>query len=296
MPGGTNVIENRNLVRALVVDDEEFSRRTLSAMIAQETGIEIVGESVSALDARQRVAELQPELVFLDIGMEAGRGIDMWRSLAEPRPYLIAMTAYPELALRAFEIEADDYFMKPLQRQRFAAGVTRARKRIAERRIAGFALQIAGAAAWSGRDRAIGAFAPSNPYPDQMTIRVRRRLFSLDVSDITWIQGASQYSRVHARTGEFLLSRTLASLECELDPARFFRIHRSAIVNAAYIKEVRSRGDGCYNVYLQGGQGLPMGRARREILEKLLSSVGRQQGPACEFMAAGALSSASSAV
>jgi two-component system LytT family response regulator len=282
------MMDGRSVVRALVADDEEFSRQTLRALLGRETGIEIVGESASALDARQRIGELQPELVFLDIGMQAGRAIDMWRSLAEPRPYLVAMTAHPQLALRAFEIEADDYFMKPLQRQRIEAGVTRAMKRIAERRIAGFAMQIAGAAISIQRDRAVGSFAPSSPYPDQMTIRVRRRLFSLDVNDITWIQGASQYSRVHARTGEFLLSRTLASLECELDPSRFFRIHRSAIVNAAYIQEVRSRGDGCYNVYLQGGQGLPMGRARREILEKLLSSVGRQYGPACEFMEAGA--------
>jgi len=165
-----------------------------------------------------------------------------------------------------------------------------ARKRITERRIAGFAMQIAGAAVSIDRDRTISAFAPSKLYPDQMTIRVRRRLFSLDVNDIIWIQGAGQYSRVHARTGEFLLSRTLASLECELDPARFFRIHRSAIVNAAYIQEVRSRGDGCYNVYLQGGQGLPMGRARREILEKLLGSIGSPYGSAYGFAEASAAS------
>ena len=111
-------------------------------------------------------------------------------------------------------------------------------------------------------------------YPDQLTIRVRRRMFSLDISDISWIQGASQYSRVHTKNGEYLLSRTLASLECELDPRRFFRIHRSAIVNAAHVREVRSSGDGRYNIYLHGGQALPMGRARREILEKLLSGIG----------------------
>ena len=107
-----------------------------------------------------------------------------------------------------------------------------------------------------------------------MTIRIRRRMFSLEVNDISWIQGASQYSRVHTKSGEYLLSRTLASLECELDPKKFFRIHRSAIVNAAHVREVRSSGDGRYNIYLHGGQSLPMGRARREILEKLLSGIG----------------------
>jgi two-component system LytT family response regulator len=111
-------------------------------------------------------------------------------------------------------------------------------------------------------------------YAKQMMIRIRRRVLSLDVSDISWIQGASQYSRVHTKSGEYLLSRTLASLECELDPKMFFRIHRSAIVNAAHVREVRSSGDGRYNIYLHGGLALPMGRARREILEKLLSGIG----------------------
>src|SRR4030095_15959959 len=115
---------------------------------------------------------------------------------------------------------------------------------------------------------------PQPSYANQMTIRVRRRMFSLDIRDIAWIQGASQYSRVHTRNGEYLLSRTLASLETELDPSKFFRIHRSAIVNAAHVREVRSSGDGRYNIYLHGGQSLPMGRARREILEKLLSGIG----------------------
>ena len=167
--------------------------------------------------------------------------------------------------------------MKPVQRQRFVGSVMRAKQRIAERRVAGLARQIAGAVGTNGHGDA-GAHArsaaPAQKYADQMTIRVRRRMFSLEVNDISWIQGASQYSRVHTKNGEYLLSRTLASLECELDPRRFFRIHRSAIVNAAHVREVRSSGDGRYNIYLHGGQALPMGRARREILEKLLSGIG----------------------
>ena len=146
------------------------------------------------------------------------------------------------------------------------------RLRVDLRRIAQLALEIADAAAAID-----GPLVPVNGggsrYSDQLTIRVRRRMFALPVADIVWIQGASQYSRVHARGGEYLLSRSLASLEYELDPARFFRIHRSAIVNAAYVREVMSRGDGRYNVYLQGGQALPLGRGRRETLHRLLGGV-----------------------
>jgi DNA-binding LytR/AlgR family response regulator len=151
------------------------------------------------------------------------------------------------------------------------------RRRLAERRIAELALEIAGTAAAIRGDGLAGPGGANGRYPDQMTIRVRRRMFSLLVSDITWIEGASQYSRVHAKGGEYLLSRSLSSLECELDPTRFFRIHRSAIVNAAYVREILSRGDGRYNVYLQGGEALPLGRARREMLHKLLGGIGARR-------------------
>jgi len=263
-------------VRALIVDDEELGRRMLRSLLAPDDEIQVVGEAASADDARRKIADLQPDLVFMDIEMPGGNGIEVLQSLAEPSPYIIFVTAHPEFALPAFEVHAADYIVKPVQRQRFMGSVLRAKQRIAERRVARLARQIAGAVTSNGQGN--GAHAadapPPTKYADQMTIRVRRRMFSLDISDISWIQGASQYSRVHTKNGEYLLSRTLASLECELDPRKFFRIHRSAIVNAAHVREVRSSGDGRYNIYLHGGQALPMGRARREILEKLLSGIG----------------------
>ena len=263
-------------VRALIVDDEELGRRMLRALLAADDEVDVVGEAASADEARRKIGELQPDLVFMDIEMPGGNGIEVLQSIAEPAPYIIFVTAHPEFALPAFEVHAADYIVKPVQRQRFTGSVLRAKQRIAERRVAGLARQIAGAVASNGRRNGgdgAGAEAPPPKYADQMTIRVRRRMFSLDIGDISWIQGASQYSRVHTKNGEYLLSRTLASLECELDPRRFFRIHRSAIVNAAHVREVRSSGDGRYNIYLHGGQALPMGRARREILEKLLSGI-----------------------
>ena len=147
------------------------------------------------------------------------------------------------------------------------------RRRLGERRIAELALEIASAAAAMRGGLLPSASGIAGHYSDQMTIRVRRRMFALPLADIAWIEGASQYSRVHAKGGEYLLSRSLSSLESELDPSRFFRIHRSAIVNAAYVREVMSRGDGRYNVYLQGGVALPLGRARRETLHRLLGGL-----------------------
>jgi two-component system, LytTR family, response regulator len=261
-----------NRVRALI--DEEPGRRIIRTLLAADDDVEIIGEAASAPEARRSITEFRPDLVFMDIEIPGGNGIELLQQIEGPLPYVIFVTAHPEFALPAFELSAVDYLVKPVQRPRFAGSVLRAKQRIAERRVAGLALQLAGAATAMNDDRA--AHTPARQYAEQMTIRVRRRLFCLDVSDISWIQGASQYSRVHTRTGEYLLSRTLASLEGELDPKRFFRIHRSAIVNAAHVREVRSSGDGRYNIYLAGGQSLPMGRARREILEQLLNGIARK--------------------
>ena len=260
-------------VRALIVDDEELGRRMLRSLLAADDDVQVVGEAASAQEARRKIAEQQPDLVFMDIEMPGGNGIELVQGIGEPAPYVIFVTAHPEFALPAFEVQAADYIVKPVQRQRFLGSVMRAKQRIAERRVAALARQIAGAVQGNG-EAARRPAAPAPKYADQMMIRVRRRMFALEVNDISWIQGASQYSRVHTKNGEYLLSRTLASLECELDPKKFFRIHRSAIVNAAHVREVRSSGDGRYNIYLHGGQALPMGRARREILEKLLSGIG----------------------
>jgi two-component system LytT family response regulator len=262
------------VVRTLVVDDEEHGRSVLRSMLEPEEGIEIAGEAASAADAARQIAERKPDLVFMDIEIEGGNGIELLRDLKGQAPYVIFVTAYPEFSLPAFELDAVDYLVKPVQRQRFAASVQRARLRIAEHRMAELAAQIAGAAGTLNGARPASRNAAR--YPDHLTIRVRRRLVALDVNDIAWIQGASQYSRVHTQNGEYLLSRTLASLECELDPKRFFRIHRSAIVNATHVAEVRSYGDGRYNVHLNGGLALPLGRARREMLQKLLTGIGER--------------------
>ena len=264
-------------VRALIVDDEELGRRMLRSLLATDDDVQVVGEAASAAEARRKISEQQPDLVFMDVEMPGGSGLEVLQDIDEPIPYVILVTAHPEFALPAFEVQVSDFLVKPVQRQRFLGSVMRAKQRIAERRVAGLARQIAGAVGTNGHGEpaARGAVAPpAQKYADQMTIRVRRRMFALEVNDISWIQGASQYSRVHTKNGEYLLSRTLASLECELDPKRFFRIHRSAIVNAAHVREVRSSGDGRYNIYLHGGQALPMGRARREILEQLLTGIG----------------------
>ena len=264
-------------LRVIIVDGDETERRRLRALLESIDVLQSVNEAASAPQAARTIDALAPDLVLLDIDLQGAAAIAALR--AGDAPCLVVMTARPEHTLPACELEAVDYLTKPVTRERLVTALQRARRRLAERRIAELALEIAGTAAVI-RDTAAAGASPSR-FPDQMTIRVRRRMFALPVADITWIEGASQYSRVHARSGEFLLSRSLSSLESELDPAQFFRIHRSAIVNSAYVREVMSRGDGRYNVYLHGGEALPLGRGRREALYRLLGgiSAGKGGGP-----------------
>jgi two-component system LytT family response regulator len=259
-----------NPLRMVIIDGDEAMRRRLRALLESIETIEMLGEASTAPQAARSIEALRPDLVLLDVDLQGVAGIEALRTA--DAPCLVAMTAHPERALPAFELEAVDYLVKPVLRERLVTSLARARRRRAERRIAELALEIAGTAA-AIRGPPPAAAETGSRFPDQMTIRVRRRMFALPVADISWIEGASQYSRVHAKGGEYLLSRSLSSLECELDPTRFFRIHRSAIVNSAYVREVMSRGDGRYNVYLQGGEALPLGRARRDLLDRLLGGI-----------------------
>ena len=270
-------IDSPAIVKVLVVDDESPGRRLISLLVAGDDEVEIVGEAASASQARDKIADLKPDLVFMDIEMPDGSGLDLLRSLPEPLPYVIFVTAHSEFALPAFELQAFDYLVKPVNSERFLSSLMRAKHRIFERRFAGLASQLANSAgAIRAKETTNGArngTAPGPTFARQLTVRVRRKLISLKVDEIAWIEGASQYSRIHTHGGEFLLSRTLSSLESELDPSRFFRIHRSAIVNAAHVREVRSNGDGRYNVQLSDGLSLPIGRARKDIIQALLAEL-----------------------
>ncbi len=257
-------------LRVLAVEGDESALTKLCALLGTFGAVQSIDAASSPALALRRIGALRPAFVLLAIDLPGAAGLPPLRG--PDAPCIAVMSAQPALALPGCDLEALDVLVKPVSRERLAESLRRAQHRLAERRIAALAIEIAGMAS-AIRGLPGAAPAASGCFPDQMTIRVRRRMFALPVADITWIEGASQYSRVHAKAGEYLLSRSLASLECELDPSRFFRIHRSAIVNAAYVSEVMSRGDGRYNVYLRGGPALPLGRGRRETLQRLLGGI-----------------------
>jgi two-component system, LytTR family, response regulator len=257
-----------NRLRAMIVDGEDAGRRILRSLLDSDRDVEEVREARSAAEARPMISERRPDLVFVDVGNPADDSVALLRE-SGARPYLIGLAATPDSALRAFELEADDMLLKPVEPRRFVRSVLRAKRRIAERLVAGLALQISVTAQELRRIPVMPGESAVARYPDHMMIRVRRRMISLAVDDIAWIEAASQYSRVHTPGGEHLLSRSLGSLACELDPDRFLRVHRSAIVNASHVSELCSCGDGRYYVVLRSGRTHWVGRTHRAVLKKL---------------------------
>jgi two-component system, LytTR family, response regulator len=249
-------------VRALIVDDEPLARRGVSLRLKKFADIEIVGECGDGLSAVEKILDLTPDIVFLDVQMPGMDGFEVLRSLPKHNlPGVIFLTAYEQHALRAFEVHALDYLLKPVDDQRFAAAVDRARKladSASKTRMAENILKML------GRD--------SEKYISRFTVRTGSRIQIVLADDVDWIGSAGDYAELHARGHAHLLRETMTSLEQQLDPARFLRIHRSRIVRKPCILELRSIENREYLVKLCDGSEHRSSRTYSDRLEDWLAS------------------------
>lgn len=229
-------------MRALIVDDEPLARRNLAVLLAREAAIDVVGQCGSADDAVAAIATLQPDLVFLDIEMPECDGFELLERIGPSPPFAIVfVTAHHQFALRAFEVGALDYLMKPFDDRRFARVLERARERL---RV-----------------------------PDEIRRFIVKNGNTLEVvkfAGIDWIEASDYYSTLHAGGRTHLLRRSLADLDALLVQHGFHRIHRSAIVNLQRVQALAIREDGEYEVVLESGQRLRMSRRyRKAVLDRL---------------------------
>jgi two-component system LytT family response regulator len=243
------------VIRTLLVDDEALARRGVRQLLAGHADIEIVGECGDGPSAIAALDALTPDLVFLDIQMPECDGFAVLRTRAErggsaALPLTIFLTAYEEFARDAFDVEAVDYLVKPVREERFEEAMRRVRRRLA---LPADAARGAGARG--------DAEAPS---ARQLVVATTsgQRVIMLD--EIDWIAANDYYVTVHAAGRRYLLRESLTSLEDRLDPARFIRVHRGAMVNIARVREVRSTGADV--VVLHDGTKLPVSRRRRAAL------------------------------
>jgi two-component system LytT family response regulator len=249
------------MIRVLIVDDEPIARRGIRQQLRGEADVEIIGECGDGAAAIEAITELAPDLVFLDIQMPEVSGFDVVEAIGVARmPAVIFVTAYDEHALRAFDVHAVDYVLKPIDRHRFRTAVERARRRLAEG-PGDLDRRIAAALGELGR--------PANDYPKRLAIKGDGRVILVDVDEVDRLEAAGNYVEVHCGARHHLLRGTMASLEGRLDPARFVRVSRSSIVNADRVRELQPMFNGDFVVVLRDGRKVAGSRRYRAALDVL---------------------------
>jgi two-component system LytT family response regulator len=250
--------------RALVVEDEPLARRMVAELLRRDAEIEHVVECASAADAKAALGRERVDIAFLDIEMPGSSGLELAQSMPPPAPVVVFVTAFGRYATEAFDVLAVDYVLKPFSDERFATAVGRAKTRVRERRLAELATQLA-----TVSEELKPAAASERPaYLTRLSFRQDDHAVIVNVADVIWIEAEDYYVLVHTRQGRHMVRAPLASFEQRLDPQRFVRVHRAAIVSIQDVREVHDAGG--LLLVLSDGSQVPVSRARRRQVEPLM--------------------------
>jgi DNA-binding LytR/AlgR family response regulator len=245
-------------LRTLIVDDEIPARERLKRLLADLEGVELIGEAEDGAQAVETIEREKPDLVLLDIQMPGLDGFGVIEALEDP-PAVIFVTAYDEYAIRAFEVNALDYLLKPFSRGRLEKAIHRARESLAEERDP--AAQLG---------PLLESLAAQGRYLIRLAVRDRDRIRVLDVDKVDWIGVQDERIMVYVGDQAYLIRRTLSELEARLDPAHFFRAHRSAIVNLDRVKEIIPWFKGSHKLRLTTGAEVDLSRTQARALRRIL--------------------------
>ena len=262
-------------IKTLIVDDEPLSRERIRTLLAPQPDVEIVGECGDGRQALAAMQNVRPDLLFLDVQMPDLDGFGLLRAMPAAKesgrlPVVVFVTAYDQYALRAFEVNALDYLLKPFDEERFLQALERARKQV---HLAGIAQPGSGDGAALGRkffSVVRDAEACAKP-AERLVVRSGGRVFFLRIEEIDWVEAASNYVRIHAGADSHLLRETMNGIEARLDPEKFLRIHRSTIVNVNRVAELKPLFHGDYAVTLCDGTRLTLSRGHRDKLQQFLA-------------------------
>jgi two-component system LytT family response regulator len=247
--------------RTLIADDELLARERLRQLLSDQPEIELIGECTDGHEAVNEIREKKPDLIFLDIQMPELDGFAVLDAInLEPMPIIVFVTAHDKFALRAFEVHAVDYLLKPFDRERFESALRRALEQVKHRQDP--ARTEAQAAMLTGMQSA------KKPL-DRLAVKSGGRITILKTADIHWIEAAHNYVEIHEDKRSHLLRETMAGIEQKLPPDKFVRISRSVIVNVDRIKELQPTFYGEYKVTLQNGAHLTLSRRYRKKLPQL---------------------------
>ena len=250
-------------IRALIADDEPLARERMRSLLGAEQDIEIIGEARDGVEAVEAILSQSPDLVFLDVHMPKLDGFEVIQTVGPDRmPAVVFVTAYDQHALRAFEVQALDYLLKPFDGERFQGALRRVRRQIDSRETGDIGQRLLALV----RDLR----PASQSRTDRLVVKSGGRLYFLRADEIDWIEAAGNYVRLHVGAEGHLLRETMNSIESRLNPEIFFRIHRSHIVNIERIKELQPWFNGEYVVILRNGARLTLSRGYREKLQERL--------------------------
>mgnify|MGYP005857821633 CR=1 FL=1 len=246
-------------ITAIIVDDEKLSRERIKAMLALDKDIVVLDECTNGLEAIDKVDQLQPDILFLDIQMPDLNGFGVVEHLARTYlPFIVFITAYDEYAVKAFEVNAIDYLLKPFDKARFVAALHRVKNAVMQQRREKLSLQITDL---------LQTLQKEKKYLQRVVIKTLGRIYFIKTETIDWIEAAGNYAVLYCKKEKYLYRETLKSLEEQLDPAQFVRIHRSKIVNIDRIKELQSWSHGDYLIILTDGTKLHLSRNYRDNLK-----------------------------
>jgi len=247
-------------LRAVIVDDEPLARERLRTLLGERPGYALVAECPDGEAAVAVLARERPDVVFLDVEMPGLDGFGVLEALGDEAPlHVVFVTAFDRYAVRAFEVRALDYVLKPIQPARFDAALARV-----EARGGG------GPAEWAAIQDLLHELRARRGYPSRLVVRSGAQVAFVPTDEVEWIEADGNYARIHTRGRDFLLRDTMRALEARLDPERFVRIHRSAIVNLDRIATVEPYFHGEYVVMLTGGRRLIASRTHAARLRDLL--------------------------
>lgn len=256
-------------LRVLIADDELLARQRLEDLLAKKKEVDLIGMAVNGQEAVEAIRSLAPDLVFLDVQMPGLTGLEVVREIGpEKMPATIFVTAYDQYALKAFEVAALDYLLKPFEDERFEQTFSRAVKTLELRKMGEMAGQLV--TLLQGREGIADAPVLNPAYLERIAVEMRGQMQIVPVARIDYITASGPYAELHVGEDTHLIRERMQTLEERLDPTVFFRIHRSAIVRLDRIESLLHGVGGDYAVRLKDGRRLKVSRSRREELEQRL--------------------------
>lgn len=262
---------NKESLKVLVADDEALARKRIRDLLKANTEFEIIGECATGTETLRAVQDLLPDLLFLDVQMPELDGIAVSEAIKRVGnvnggtiPMIIFVTAYDQYAVRAFDVQAVDYLLKPFDRMRFEQALGRAKDQIRDRRSDEINHQILGL---------LRQLNEKPQYLDRLVIKNNERVFIIKTNEVDWIEAEGNYVRIHFGKQSSLIRETLGNLAAQLDPRMFARIHRSQIVNIDRIQELQPWSHRDCHIILRNGTQLTLSRSYRDQLYQLLGKL-----------------------